>query len=1242
MNQFKTHILFSIFLLIFAIAKGEIRIETTHCICSPASPGSVTLIATGTAGPFTFQWEGPEGYISTEQSPEDLTVPGYYEVRVTNAYGCITYLGTEVESCPAIDPLILNAMPTCIGANMGAINLEEPTTGTAPYEYMWSTGATTADINGLAPGEYCLTITDASGCTEEACATIESEQALTITAQTTFACAGQSEGVINLSVTGGSGPYNYLWQNGSVQSSIMAIAGLYTVTVTDSDGCRLERIFGIAEKTPPVIDGANITPATCATTTNGAISVFISEGLEPYSYVWSSGGSTATVQNLNAGQHCLTVTDANGCQAIECYSTFPAGPQIDVQYDVISASGSSATDGSITLEVTGGLGSYTYNWSNGATTAQLQNLAPGEYCVTVCDALCCALEVCIRVCSTISIPNTDSGGPTTCNGSDGQVYFRFGGPSGGTPPYTYLWNTGATTLSLFNIPSGTYSLTVTDANGCTATAVYILAEPTGAPDFMLESLPLCQGAAGTTIFASATAGGPYNFVWSNGYTTTNDYLSELTGAGAGNYCVTVSDTGNPEVCQLVRCIDIIPIVPDPPLTIQKETITESCFESASGTITLEISGGILPYSIQWANNISVSTIVNNLAPGTYCYTVTDYCGATASNCAEVVANESTAFDVLLMEIQQISTPGGNSGTISLTPTVAGNFAFQWSNGSTTSTIKNLGAGNYQVTVTNLATGCSIIRSYSIEDCENVPAFDARLIGDLVGAAPATFHVQVSEAGGAFSGNIPPGFSIVWETHQDGVIGHGATVTLPANFSGNWIQATVSNGCSEKVLGKPMLRCPAPSPDSNNPLSFFVTGRKQPCTGFSDGSITLVIPKPENGGAVAVMMGDFEIPVSGGDDDFYYVEIGSLPGNIDISLQIKIGDCDYDFKFKLGERESERQFDRLEGDVCFFDEACDGIPFGPENQLQIPAVLHWTSSQGTSFVKCKTPLLCNNVQVGHKEFSKRWVTAIEYENTLLEALNSPNYPPSYIETILQEARSRTRQFTPPCRSVKYCRGNLQYVGKAPALTLASNNVIELDNGCRVADCAFENIVVCPEDADLFGGIQTGTNCFPRSRNVLDLIVNMDFMAEEFGTDFTESPLFEFLSTNQSNPKAPCANVVFCQSDFSIISDNFDEINCFVPLYSCGTYVGESCTSVPVNDISGTVIGYRVLCQSIGASGNCPPGSPGSGEPLVITFCLRRRRPPPPPPPATITLSFNVVPPTLTSEPPPPPAPIQPVV
>ena len=184
MEYFKTHILsLALFLLAFTTATAEISISEVHCICGPTSPGGVTIIANGTAGPFTFQWSGPEGYASTEQNPEDMTVPGLYEVAVLNAYGCAVTLTTEVGECPVIDPLLLTPAPACTGANNGVITLTEITTGTAPYTYLWSTGADTEFVNNLAPGEYCLTVSDGNGCTAETCAVVTSEQVLDLDAQ---------------------------------------------------------------------------------------------------------------------------------------------------------------------------------------------------------------------------------------------------------------------------------------------------------------------------------------------------------------------------------------------------------------------------------------------------------------------------------------------------------------------------------------------------------------------------------------------------------------------------------------------------------------------------------------------------------------------------------------------------------------------------------------------------------------------------------------------------------------------------------------------------------------------------------------------------------------------------------------------------------------------------------------------------------------------------------------------------
>ncbi|MFM9950332.1 MAG: SprB repeat-containing protein [Saprospiraceae bacterium] len=338
MKCFNTPILFVVFfLLAFTSAKAEIRIDTVHCICGPTSPGGITIIATGTAGPFTFQWSGPEGYASTDQSPEDMTVPGLYEVAVVNAYGCAVTLSAEVDACPVIDPLILTPTSSCIGASNGGVTLTEITTGTAPYTYAWSTGDTTNFINNLAPGEYCLTVTDASGCTAQACATITSEQVLNLDEQITNACGEAHNGSIMLTVSGGSGEYKYEWHDENPNMMYEATRnnlapGIYNVTVTDEDTCGITGNFEIIANTPPVIAFAQVTLATCATAGDGAITLTVSGGTAPYTYAWSHGDTTASIQNLDGAEYFVTVTDANGCKVSAQYTTLPTTPQDAAPY----------------------------------------------------------------------------------------------------------------------------------------------------------------------------------------------------------------------------------------------------------------------------------------------------------------------------------------------------------------------------------------------------------------------------------------------------------------------------------------------------------------------------------------------------------------------------------------------------------------------------------------------------------------------------------------------------------------------------------------------------------------------------------------------------------------------------------------------------------------------------------------------------------------------------------------------
>jgi len=223
--------------------------------------------------------------------------------------------------------------PACTGANNGVITLTEITTGTAPYTYAWSTGGTDNFINNLTPGEYCLTVTDANGCTAQACATITSEQVLDLEAQITNVCGEEHNGSIMLNASGGSGVYSYDWNTGQETATISNLApGIFNVTVRDQDNCTETGTFEIITNAQPVIASAQITVATCATAGDGAIALTVSGGTAPYTYAWSNGDNTATIQNLDGAEYFVTVTDANGCIISGSYTTLPTTPQDAAPY----------------------------------------------------------------------------------------------------------------------------------------------------------------------------------------------------------------------------------------------------------------------------------------------------------------------------------------------------------------------------------------------------------------------------------------------------------------------------------------------------------------------------------------------------------------------------------------------------------------------------------------------------------------------------------------------------------------------------------------------------------------------------------------------------------------------------------------------------------------------------------------------------------------------------------------------
>lgn len=460
------------------VISGTAAITNENCNTGGAITG---LAVTGGGTPYQFDWSG------TVTTTADLTgaAAGSYTLTVTDDNGCQVQSGpyqVDEDTAPVIGgtPAVTNA--TC--TSQGAISGLTVTGGTGTLTYQWNSNpSATIDLANVPAGPYVFVVTDANGCTDtSATITINMVGAPVIngTAVVTNATCTTQGSVTGLTVSGGTQPYTFAWNTTISATTDLtgAAAGQYTLTVTDNAGCVVQSgPYTITQVAPPVFGGtATITDATC--TQGGSITgITVSGGAQPYVYAWNTN-VTAQIDllNVSAGSYTLVVTDDNGCQ-------ITSGPHVINSQGVPSITGTAnvvsatcQTGGSISgLSVTGGVGPYVYEWNGDVNpTADVSDLQPGTYTLVVEDANGCTAT---SAPYTITAPAAPAiaGQPVVDNADCMQGGSITGVTvTGGTGPYTYSWNGGVyTTLDIFNLQVGTYTLTVTDANGCSVTGTPI-------------------------------------------------------------------------------------------------------------------------------------------------------------------------------------------------------------------------------------------------------------------------------------------------------------------------------------------------------------------------------------------------------------------------------------------------------------------------------------------------------------------------------------------------------------------------------------------------------------------------------------------------------------------------------------------------------------------------------------------------------------------------------------------------
>jgi|GEM_PF-817028 uncharacterized repeat protein (TIGR03803 family) len=458
-----------------------------------------------------------------------------YTVTGTDGNGCSNTANVVVD----VDNPIINltkANVSCHGACNGTL-LPNVSGGTPPYSYSWSNSQTTALASNLCPATYTLTLTDNLGCSGSKSATITQPGAISVNGSSTATSCGLANGIAIASASGGSAPYNYSWNTSPVQTgnTISNLAsGSYSVTVTDGNGCTAGTNVTVGASSGPAISVSNLNQSGCGKN-DGNATISVTGGTSPYLYSWNNGGTTAADTGLAAGTYIATVTDNNGCSTFKAITISDASaPAVNIT-SVTEVNCNGASSGAINTSTTGGTPPYQYSWSNNATTQNINSLTAGPYQISVADANGCTTVQTINITQPNQLIVSTAATPASCGSSDGSVSVTV---SGGTTPYTYSWNSGVTTSSLANSGAGTYTVTVTDKNGCFTLAQASISNTSG-PLVTIDSVINVSCSTGSTgEITEASNGGtpPYTYAWSNGTTTANDY-----GLAAGNYALTVTD-----------------------------------------------------------------------------------------------------------------------------------------------------------------------------------------------------------------------------------------------------------------------------------------------------------------------------------------------------------------------------------------------------------------------------------------------------------------------------------------------------------------------------------------------------------------------------------------------------------------------------------------------------------------------------------------------------------------------------
>lgn len=664
--------------------------SSTDVTCNGGNDGDITVSATGGTTPYLYSIDGG----TTWQAAGTFSglAAGSYTITIEDAAGCQTTVNTTVIEPTAVGGVIAGTVDvSCNGGNDGSLNVLG-NGGISPYQYSIDGGVTwqpSGSFGTLYAGNYTVTIEDANGCQTTINVTINEPPALNAAASTVQDAtgAGLCDGIVTATPTGGTSPYSYQWDDGFAQITQVAgalCAGTYCVVITDAMGCVDSACTVVIE---PGMIGINSTQVNidCNGNCNGSIDVTVTGGVTPYGYSWAGpAGYTSTLEDptgLCAGTYDLIVTDANTITSTHQVIITEPTPLVAIIDSTNDALCNGSCDGEAYISVSGSVPPYTYAWTGpggfSSTNEDITGLCMGTYDVTITDANFCTTTLNLTINEPTPIVLVTGSTNSNCGQADGSVdVVASGGTVAGS--YGYLWENSTpsvvgTTSLVTGLPAGSYTVTVTDDNGCTATTTQAITDVGGGTasttaDIMVSCNGLCDGQA-SVIMAGGTT--PFTYAWSSGNTPT---AATTDGLCAGTHSITVTDAVG---CIAVETVDI---TEPAPLSASTTTIDEVCIGDCQGSITIIGTGGTTPYQYSFDNGVTYGGLdtQGSFCAGTHDLVIMDANGCVFNLTADILPGMSYAdatiqgFGPLCEDTPPVSMNSPGTGGVWSGPGVTGN------------------------------------------------------------------------------------------------------------------------------------------------------------------------------------------------------------------------------------------------------------------------------------------------------------------------------------------------------------------------------------------------------------------------------------------------------------------------------------------------------------------------------------------------------------------------------------------